>query len=237
MARKLKKKIINPLEQRDTGKIQKYVINPEWSDSAEAIAEKEELKKRLMAFPWTSHYEVENAFPEDYGKELPEEGAWIRVNRPPNCEFTVPPFSMWRASRWFLDPDSTGLQFKRVKIITPKGNLGIWPHEYCIVKDITEWLGHEHVYMRMIGEGAESGINPDQLFYIRSRGVSRREAERMLFTQVTSQAYCWFETHPAYAQIYGLPWPTPKQCPYAMLDFKGIIEPVKIGTLVKSKVI
>lgn len=234
MPKRLKKKIRNPLDQRDSGKVQKYIINPEWNDSEEAQAEKEEIKNAMLQ-GLCGLGEIEDAFPEDYGNLLPEEGAWIRVNNPPNCEFTVPPFSMWRASRWFLPPNGLGVSYKQVKIITPKGDLGLWPHEYCIVKDITEWLGHEHVYMRMLGEGAESGINPDQLFYIRSRGVSRREAERMLFTQITSQAYCWFETHPAYAQLFAKPWPSPEHCPFAMLDFKGVVEPVRIGRLVKSK--
>jgi hypothetical protein len=225
------------LRQKVAGAVQKYVLNPAWSDSEEALHEKETIKNAILSHPFSRLEEVEDSFPEDYGKELPEEGAWIRVNSSPNCEYTVPPFSMWRASRWYLYLDASLAPIKRVKIITPKGDLGIFPHEYCIVKDITEWLGHEHVYMRMLGEGAESGINPDQLFYIRSRGVPRREAERMLFTQVSSQSYCWFETHPAYAKLFGIHWPDPEHSPFAMLDFEGVIEPVRIGTLVKAKAI
>lgn len=213
----------------------KYILNPEWESSDEAKAEKEAIKEAMFSNPLVQMHEIEDCFPEDYGKELPESGAWIRINKVPATEYTVPPFSMWRASRWYLDANSLGVTQKRVKIITPKGDLGIWPHEYCIVPDITRWLGEEHVYMRMLGEGAESGINPDQLFYIRSRGVPRREAERMLFTQITSQAYCWFEVHPAYGRLLGLDWPNKTHCPFAMDDYTGPIKPVQLGKLVRIK--
>lgn len=111
------------LKQKVAGEVQKYVLNPAWSDSEEAAHEKETIKNAILTHPFARFHEVEDAFPEDYGKELPEEGAWIRVNSSPNCEYTVPPFSMWRASRWYMDASLAPI--KRVKIITPKGDLGL----------------------------------------------------------------------------------------------------------------
>src|SRR5437762_3387591 len=64
------------------------------------------------------------------GNEVPKGGAWILVKTPPPCEFTVPPLSLWFATPWPFDPAYREVDPKRVCILTPRGNLGIFPREY-----------------------------------------------------------------------------------------------------------
>jgi hypothetical protein len=88
---------------------------------------------------------------EDYFPSTPigPEGTWIMVTKPPICEFTVPPLSMWYATPWPMETgDRAGISIKRLRIQTPMGDLGIFPHECSVVKDISFYLGQEENGMR-----------------------------------------------------------------------------------------
>jgi hypothetical protein len=189
-------------------KIPKYIVNPEWAESKGKTVK--EMASELMTFP-----DLQNAYPEDYSLKLPEDGAWIRVNTPPNTLFTVPPFSMWFA---VPDPSDKYKNLYRARILTPQGSLWVLPCEYCIIPDIGDFVGmdKEGYYMRFIGD--DGGFNADQLFYLRSRGVGKKDAELLLIKAggLKSQTYCWFECHPVYGVAFGKDWPHPDRCPFAM---------------------
>lgn len=160
--------------------------------------------------------EIEDFMPWTVRKELPEEGAWIRVNIVPNTEMVVPPFSQWFATNDFMDVDKFGLQIRRVRISTPDGPLWLLPHEYCRVDDIAQWLGREDegIFMRMMA-GEATRVDPEALLYLRSRGIGKADALLMLLGQIKSPNFCWFEiAPPQYGEQFGKEWPSPERCPF-----------------------
>src|SRR4051812_38777921 len=108
----------------------KYILNPNFDESE---ADKLAARADFWMQPFANHSDFENAFPEDFGKKLPPEGKWVQIKHSPHCEFTVPPFSIWFAMPWEVSSTTTN----RVKVITPTGTLGLWPHEYFVIDEVT----------------------------------------------------------------------------------------------------
>jgi len=119
-------------------------------------------------------------------KELPEDGAWIMVLLPPNCEYTVEPLSIY-----FAVPDTTGPRYK-ARILCRQGPLWLWPHEYTIIENVSE-------YITMLGDdgpkinymSARTELSGDKLFYLRSRGVPYADAVLMLLGEVKDPNFCY----------------------------------------------
>lgn len=190
------------------GAVSKFILNPEWCATEEA---KDETSNSCWSLK-----ELMDYFPEDYHRGLPEKGAWICVQLVPPTEYTVPPLSMWYAlpeSR----PCGRAHPRKLARILTPSGSLYLEPHEYLLVEDITTFLGQEDngVHVRFLGGQVGTAL-ADQIFYIRSRGISRRDAELMLLGDIKRQDYCWLEVEPQYGLERNLEWPSPDRCPFAM---------------------
>lgn len=153
--------------------------------------------------PFSAVEEFHDYFPGS--NEVPKEGAWIMVTQSPGTEYTVPPFSFWFATPWPFDGE---IAPQRVKIITPRGELGLFPREYSIVKDpakFYEFVGRG-MTMRFFG-GAEAQLPADKLFYIRSRGISKTAAIGMLIGEIKQHGICWLEASREAADYYGLDWP------------------------------
>lgn len=184
-------------------------------EDPDAFDESEEARDLVAQFPIHGLHEMETYFPQDYNKRLPKEGNWIRVNVPPHTEITVPPFSMWFATPWPMERDRNGLAAKRVKIVTPSGEIGIMPHEYCVVEDVTKWIGKEAdgVYLRQMN--GNPVCDRDSLFYLMSRGISRSSATLLLIGQIKDPTFLWIEVAPPYGEHFGKEWPDPKACPFA----------------------
>ncbi len=216
---KRRSKVGNP------GEVKQFIVNPEWENSEEA-REKVSRVTKSWAHASRGYNVFSHYYPQDYGLALPEEGGWIRVNKPPSStEYTVPPFSMWYAMNWQCDiGEIAGVKPKRVKIQTPAGDLGLWPSEYCVVKSITEYVGRESegIFFRTLG--GESAFQTDALFYILSRGIPRQQACMMLLDQMRDMAFGWFEIAPHYGEYYGLEWPEPSHCPFALQRQQWIAE-------------
>jgi hypothetical protein len=137
--------------------------------------------------------------------EVPKEGAWILVKTPPPCEYTVPPLSMWFATPWDMKRERNNSH--RVRIVTPRGDLGLFPREYSIVKNPEK-------YHEFLGQGMElqffggvDGVPADQLFYLRSRGISKRDAIAMLLGNIRAHGVCWIETSRELCATFGMEWP------------------------------
>ncbi len=146
-------------------------------------------------------------FPGD--NEVPEDGGWILIKTPPPCEFTVPPLSLWFAEPWVMDNMTHAPH--RVRIITPRGELGVFPREYSLVATPEK-------YYEFIGEGmdikffgaADTAIPPElsqKLFYIRSRGVNKADALAMLIGNIKAHGVLWVETRPEICAHFGMKWP------------------------------
>lgn len=207
--------------------IPKYIQNPEWTETEEAKLEeaerREELENTIMAraqmsLSMGSHARGENPFaaydgyvkersqyfPEE--KELPKKGSWILVLESPRTEYTVPPFSIWYAKPWYLT-DAGGDTLYRAKIITPRGDLGLWPFEYSVLKDITKLVGREAEGIDFHFMSDNVKLDADVLHYIMSRGIPRREAVLMMLPMVNTQTLGYFKIRKEYADIYDKWWP------------------------------
>lgn len=155
-------------------------------------------------YPFSRIDEWHDYFPD--AQLVPEGGAWIMIKQPPPCEYTVPPFSFWYSEPWPME--GSGPKPKRVKIVTPKGELGVFPHEYSLVQDIAK-------YFEFVGDGIEAkffgnedGIPKEPLFYLRSRGIAKRDAIVMLIGSIKAHGVLWLEAGKECADAFGLEWPT-----------------------------
>lgn len=100
----------------------------------------------------------------------------------------------------------------RVKIITPRGELGVFPHEYSYVKDPGKYWEFIGTDMKACFFGAsDKGIPKDALFYLRSRGISKRDAITMLVGEIKAHGVLWLETAEHITAHFGLDWPDPSK--------------------------
>lgn len=147
--------------------------------------------------------ERENYLP---GKnKVPDDGAWILVKDSPPMQYTVPPMSIWFATPWPMTNDR--LDTHRVKIITPQGELGVFPREYSL-------LEHPEKYYEFVGDGMEvkffgneEGVPRDKLFYLRSRGISKKDALVMLVGNIKAHGVLWIETTREVVACFGMEFP------------------------------
>jgi hypothetical protein len=139
--------------------------------------------------------------------QVPENGAWIMVRKSPPTEYTVPPMSFWFAEPWPM----AGLvknTVHRVKVVTPKGNLGILPHEYSLVKDISKYYEFLGGGIDIVFFGNEdTGLPPDKLLYLRSRGIKKQDAITMLIGEIKKHGVCYLKTRKEITDMFDLEWP------------------------------
>lgn len=150
--------------------------------------------------------QMHDYFPGD--NEVPEEGCWVLVKHPPHTEYTVPPLSMWFATPWPFQRarqkkeqmvgTRRSAQFRRpephrVKIVTPRGDLGLFPHEYARIDDMTKYYEFINDGMKIRFFGTTEGVPEDKLFYLRSRGIGKAEAISMLLQEIKAHGVCWLE--------------------------------------------
>lgn len=174
-------------------------VNPKW------LEWKHEQDDLQMAKMHSGQYE--SYHPEEVDKQIPEEGCWIRVIEVPHTElalrFELPEQSMWRARRVYLQSGRVGNARPQLAVInTPGGELSLWPHEYVIVPDISQWVGQEPDCImhsldggRFITEEQEA-----QLFYLQSRGISRQDACLLLLNDLPGN--CYFTMNQVYVDMF-----------------------------------
>lgn len=201
-------------KERESGG--RWVFVPEKDLTPEQIADnleadKDEVMNMLMVHrdpnnPFAVVDEFHDYFPGE--QEVPEEGAWILVKELPGMEYMVPPLSIWFATPW--PQDSGRHPVHRVKIITPKGEIGVYPHEYSKVKDPGKYFEFVGDGMSVKFFGNEEGVPRDKLFYIRSRGISKKDAMLMLIGSIMAHGVMWLETDEEVCKQFGYKWP-PKE--------------------------
>jgi len=205
-----------------TKAIPRMIPNPAWSESEDA-----KLQKRLTIDDMLRRCECpEDAFPEEYGKDLPESGGWImilvsvRVGRQIDAAntrvITVPHLSLWYAmphssnARVLLHDlgtkrrkDRDYVHLQQAVINTPDGAVHIWPHEYNKI-DITKFLefcDKDGLFIHYLSE--EARVDDAALFYLRTRGLSKAEAQRMLLGTLSNPNYCYFTFAPEISEAFG----------------------------------
>lgn len=141
-------------------------------------------------YPFAGLDEFQNYFPGR--NKVPDGGGWILVKRPPLTEYTVPPLSIWFAEPWPMENERYCSH--RVKVLTPKGELGLFPMEYSLIDDPAKYYEFVGQGMEIRFFGNEEGVPKDKLFYLRSRGVSKKDALCMLIAEIKAHGVMWIET-------------------------------------------
>lgn len=176
-------------------------------------ADKDEVMSKITAqgdprYPFAKIDEFHDYFPGT--NEVPKGGSWIMVKEPPSTQYTVPPLSIWFATAW---PMYSGKhQIHRVKVVTPKGELGLFPHEYVRVPDpgkYYEFIG-DGMTAKFFG-GANKGVPADKLFYLRSRGISKKDAMILLVGSIMAHGVMWLETDENVVKQFGYKWPSKRR--------------------------
>ena len=161
-------------------------LKPTEAFQKELDKEEKELMDMKHDFAFT-YYEAQDYKPELYGKRLPEEGGWICIKIPPPTEIKVPKWSFWFAKQ------NTNIRCRyQITILTPKGELGVVPGEYFQLSDITSLmkLVDGEIEIHFIDENV--GLNVNKLFYLMSRGLSKRDAILLLLPNIKTQKSCYF---------------------------------------------
>lgn len=196
----------------------KMIVDPAWKDSDEGSEYFRIQRMQVREQCVTNHDAFEDYYPEEYGKKLPEEGAWIiilmnvRVGKSTgshnqnNVEhITVPHLSVWFALPGQASITHYHHRYPAQAIIqTPQGEVRIWPHEYNIVHDIGPYLSaspEEGVEIRFMNES--NAFDEERLFYIMARGIPRGEAQKMLLPELRDPFFCYFLMHEAYSSFFG----------------------------------
>jgi hypothetical protein len=144
------------------------------------------------------NYPDEDLFPEDYGKLLPEDGGWIivltevkvgrRVDDQTILHITIPRLSCWFAVPMIMP--RTGLH--QAVVQSPEGSVHVFPHEYQTfnIEKFLEFTDEDGFCIHFLSES--SGFNEEALFYLRTSGISKAEAQRMLLPSLKDPNYCYF---------------------------------------------
>lgn len=132
--------------------------------------------------------------------KVPDGGAWILVKTPPFTQFTVPPLSIWFAEPWPIEHERHCSH--RVRIITPKGELGLFPREYSLITDPAKYYEFVGSGMEIKFFGNDEGVPKDKLFYLRSRGISKKDALCMLIAEIKAHGVMWIETNREVAEHF-----------------------------------
>ena len=157
-------------------------LNPEW-------VEYQKEQRLAAASQFGGVPAVMQLEPEEWGKKVGEEGAWVIVMMPPPTEYTVEPLSIWYAVEDEYSRDD-GVRFYRVRILTPDGPLWLWPHEYTILQDLPGLIREEGMQVHYLSD--QAAVQEDRLFYLRSRGIGKQDALLMLIGDVKEQTFCYF---------------------------------------------
>lgn len=95
---------------------------------------------------------------------------------------------------------------QRVEIRTPFGDCCIEPHEYNMI-EIDKYLDQidgEHLKMNMFGENNQIASKElgDKLFYLRSRGIPKLDALKLLLPQLDQNNVLWLSFHEEYQRHF-----------------------------------
>jgi len=171
---------------------------------------KEEIIDDMYNDPWTT--EVENYFPEDFGKDIGD-GAWVLVLHPPCTELKIKKFSIWFAvpSEPSMHHHKYPIFVKLVSLMTEFGELRLFPREYSVI-DIKTYLPNltirdgntePDMQIRYLTSAPTLTENMcDMVFYLQTRGISLGTAYMMLLDKIKDPNFCYFEMHQVYIDAY-----------------------------------
>ena len=168
-------------------RVKKFILNPEY-------VEDQKRRRYETSFAMGSHdYPAEDRWPDEYGKKLPDDGGWIIIRRKINdattFHITVPHLLVWFATPTMVNHSD----LHQAIIQTPDGAVHVWPHEYQLfdIEKFLQFTDEDGFRIQFLSES--SGFDEAALFYIRSRGISKADAQRMLLPSLKDPNYCWFQ--------------------------------------------
>lgn len=144
-------------------------------------------------------------FPEEYDKDLGD-GAWVFVIEPPvtvqSNDYKVPLLSIWWARPYVVNTSAVAGRLPYQGVIqTPAGDLHLWPHEYTVLKNPEGIIGEEGTTIHSLG--GEPLLDEEKLFYLQSRGIERREATLLLFSQIEDgSGFAYITLHPDLVSLF-----------------------------------
>lgn len=198
--------------KQDDTSVPKMIPNPDYLKSREFQWKLEKFKESLLTLGEC----IEDYFPEDYGKQIPEKGGWIMLLSSVHVgkqigesllEITLPHLSIWYATPTATlhgrTVDGVRINPKQAIVRHPHGDVHVWPHEYNLV-DIAKFLefGEEDGFFLRPLHPETGGFDEQKLFYLRSRGFSEATAKRMLLPELDNANFCYFEFHPALSGMF-----------------------------------
>jgi len=195
-------------------------------DPAESEEEKmEEVVQMLTTFrskdhPFAAVEQFYDYFPG--ANKVPDGGAWVLVKNSPPTEYTVPPLSIWFAEPWPMEKERHCSH--RVKLVTPRGDLGLFPREYSLIEDPSKYYEFIGADMEIKFFGSDVGIPELPLFYLRSRGIGKKDAITMLVGQIKASGVCWIETREKIAAQLGMQWPSKERNATLFDDEKNVLQ-------------
>ncbi len=141
-------------------------------------------------------------FPKDHNLDIPEEGHWIFIAHVPSVEIRVTRFSVWYALP-VVRTSGHSFPLHLAKILTPMGELYLWPHEYRKIElaKILPFVG-KHYTIHWFGDNNSINFDPNTLHYIMSRGICQEKAIEMLLPETHSQTICWLEADQATQEAF-----------------------------------
>ena len=194
-------------------KIKKMIVNPEWVEHR-----KQQRKENHSGYD----YPYEDLYPEGRGKKLPDDGGWIIILLPVRVgtkidEHTIKHIEVPHLSVWFAVPAmANNGELYQAAIHTPDGEVRIWPHEYQLfnLEKFLEFSDEDGFSIHFLSE--TGGFDEQAMFYIRSRGISKADAQRMLLPTLKDPNYCWFQFAPEFSDFF----PPGTGMPYLMPSYR-----------------
>lgn len=129
-------------------------------------------------------------------RELPPEGAWIWVIRPPHTPIELQ-FGGWYFAKPYKDGNKTAHGWREMKysvtVHAPEGEVRLWPYEYAKppLEELIEGWSDGWYEFHMFDEDMQPEIT-ERLFYVMSRGIPLQEALPMALGEVLAPVG-WFE--------------------------------------------
>lgn len=196
--------------QRDVESRMKYLEEDEFT------ARRAVIREELAELSFMRREPLEDYVPDD-DHLLPDEGHWIQVKFAPHTEIPIEYLSIWyaipvyKAENWSSYVQGNHKRYM-VKILTPIGEVWLFPHEYqkVSVQSFAE-------YINMAGEDPDESQNHttihwldprndhfdiEKLFYIRSRGIEKADAYKMLLGEIQTQHTCYITFNVEYQRIF-----------------------------------
>ncbi len=179
----------------------KIIIDPEWLKQNRGYLHDEIDSQSVWGMPEGDEY---------LPKIWYEDAQWIMCIKTPTTSIKVPKFTI------FLGVPDESSDLKRLqipkkywKVFTPYGELRLHLHEATVI-DITKYMDFIGTDLRMkqLTDNPQitDSIIKDRLFYIKSRGISKIDAFKMVLGDLKDPQLFYLVFRKEYQQIYCRDW-------------------------------